>query len=50
MSARSFRCALSAALLVAGVGAAAAAQDCAPTPLLGRRIAVGANVSHSTLD
>jgi hypothetical protein len=50
MSAMSFRRALSATLLVAGVSVAAGAQDCAPTPLLGRRIAVGANVSHSTLD
>jgi hypothetical protein len=50
MSAISFRCALSATLLVAGVSGVAGAQDCAPTPLLGRRIAVGANVSHSTLD
>jgi hypothetical protein len=50
MSAMSFRRALSATLLVAGVSGVAGAQDCAPTPLLGRRIAVGANVSHSTLD
>jgi hypothetical protein len=43
----SFRCA--AVMLLAGAGAAAGAQDCAPTPLFGRRIAAGAQVSHSTL-
>jgi hypothetical protein len=49
MSALRMHTMLMTSAFLAGIGAAARAQDCASAPLLGGRVAAGAELSHSTL-